>query len=229
MIIEYSTLPRDPTDALEVLLEALIKEIPASNNTLRAYRATQRHKADQITTRLAATLKVAQRVPDPNIRSIAMGNLEPEPDRSLSKIHSDLLSVIDALHASKIDDHFVDPEDVAAFDSAELSDADKGEIRVLMSDARGKVNVAQFLTGKQKRWILYRIGQIEDELYKPLSVFKTFLAAAADMSSLVKTVGEDAEPIAKAIQMARTVTQRKVEGYLELEKPEEQKRIEGPK
>lgn len=50
---------------------------------------------------------------------------------------------------------------------------------------------------------------------------------AYDASRLLRKFGEDAQPIAEAIETARTKTEKHVEGYAKIEADEKPKQIEG--
>jgi len=150
-------------------------------------------------------------------------------EQTLSSLRQKLEGVQDFILAMQFDQHFLDEASIQEFNSVELSKEEKQQIRELLAKARELTETANFLSDNHKRRILLRISEVENELFKEIAGFKAFIVAAAEVSGLVKKVGEDAAPLANAIQEARTITERKVEGYRRIEEAEKPKQLEGPK
>lgn len=129
---------------------------------------------------------------------------------------------------SEFEDHFLNEDEVTEFDKADLTECDKSTIRAHLATARKLTENADFLTEDHKKRVIYRIADVENELFKKVAGYKSFLAAAAETIGLVKKFGEDAKPLAEAIEQARTVTERKVEGYNRIEAEEKPKQLPKP-
>ena len=128
--------------------------------------------------------------------------------------------------AIQLDEHFISNEDAKLFDEAELTIEEKSEIRSLMAEARRLTELAKSLSPTQKRKLLHWISKVEDDLVREKTRFQTFVAAASIVFDLVKKAGNDVKPIAEAISEARTITERKVEGYRQIVDEEKPKQIE---
>tara|TARA_R110000787_G_scaffold11003_11_gene36844 strand:- start:40065 stop:40526 length:462 start_codon:yes stop_codon:yes gene_type:complete len=149
-------------------------------------------------------------------------------DYTIDQIVGNFETALNAVIAHQLDDHFIDQEAVELFGKAELDQDEKTEIRSLMAEARLLVDRSAKLSVTQRKNVLYHVSKIENELHKDKSNFQTFVAAAYDVSGILRRVGDDAQPLADAIQKARTITERKVEGRLEIGQDEEPKQLPKP-
>ncbi|EBA16498.1 DNA topoisomerase IV subunit B [Roseobacter sp. SK209-2-6] len=224
-MFDLKALPRKPEDALSELLIAMLEVVPHTNEKIRELNYKQ---TSEIRLLARAAAIVIQRIDDEDLQEIAKGNLEFEDQQSANEYREDIERVQESLYLSGFEKHFLDQDCISSFDQAKLSDSEKGKIRDLLSKARILTDEADFLSQDHKRRINHRISDVENELYKEISGFKAFLAAAADVSGLVKKFGEDAQPIAEAIETARTVTERKVDGYKKIAEQEKPKSLPKP-
>lgn len=97
-----------------------------------------------------------------------------------------------------------------------------------MAQARALTNLSKTLSDGHKRRVIHRIALVENELYKELSRFGTFMAAAYEISGLARQFGSDVQPIAEAIEKARTITEKKVQGYQQIESDPKPKALPKP-
>ncbi|MDT8329359.1 MAG: hypothetical protein RQ750_18675, partial [Roseovarius sp.] len=75
---------------------------------------------------------------------------------------------------------------------------------------------------------IHKINLAENELFKETVGIQAFFAVAYQASRLVKTFGEDAKPLADAIETARTKTERHVEGYKQIAADKKPKQLPKP-
>lgn len=115
-------------------------------------------------------------------------NLRFSSDKPCKSYKEDIEASLSAILASEFEKHFLPATDVEKFDSVSLSTSEKEELFLLMAEARLLTQKANFLEDNHKNRILHRISDVESELLKDKSNFKTFLAAAADVSGLVKNL-----------------------------------------
>ncbi len=224
-MIDLNTLPKNPEDALEEILKEALKQMPRGDATASRFLKTNRQ--DILFLLRAATI-ASQRVTSPQVKEISGINLQLNDAITLEGLIKNIGNILDALIVEKFDQHFLDNQCIEDYDVVELDESDKSEIRELLAKARKLTENAGFLSEDHKRRIIHRIAGVENELFQKVSGFKAFLVAAADVSNLVKKFGKDAKPIAEAIQTARTITERKVEGYIRIEEEEKPKRLPKP-
>lgn len=227
-MLEISKLPRDPAQALEVVLGHMISRYASNDLEIQQLR-DKRHPLylDLIANHTIAT-KCAQRLSDETVRDLALEFLHYNVDEKLNSVAFKCSKILEAVIAFGLDNHFFPLEDLVTYDRAELTKGEKDEIRQLMAQARKLTLASHDLAEGHKRRISFRISQVENELYKELSTFGTVLAAAYDVSALIRRVGGDAKPIAEAIEKARTITEKKVIGYQQIEAEEKPKSLPKP-
>ncbi|WP_299782270.1 hypothetical protein [uncultured Roseobacter sp.] len=216
-------------EALRVALLHGISATKGGNANFLALKKKNHSIANDLMITFAVINSCASRISDEDLKGIVLQSATTDENSDLSSIRLSLETAVNALVAYNLDDHFLDEADVDAFDYAELNDDEKDEIRTLMSSARFCVNGAKSLLEWQKRNILHHISKIENELLKTKSRFEAFLAAGYEAGELVKRIGEDAQPIASAIQKALTITYRKVEGQQQIEEEAEPKKLPKPR
>lgn len=223
MLIEIKDLPKNPDDALEKVVEAIIDVLPRDNSKFGALSQTSPKVFNDVTVCLIAARQIARRISDNDAKEHALKSFEGVNIQSCIALRNALMSVLDALFASNIGKHFLDHEMKEELDQAVLTQNEKQEIRSLMAEARQLINDASYMSSKHKRNVLYQISKVEDELYKEKTGFAAFLSAGYEAGNLLETYGEKAKPLAKVIQMARTTTARKIVGYQQIEADEKPK------
>lgn len=225
-----SDLPKNPKDAIRVLLIQLLGLLPGTSLKVGDL---ERNTLSQVSMLARIALLTSKRAGDIAFEEIATSNLVVSFDQKCVEYRKDLDQTLDALLILDLDEHFLDNDDIGQYDQAHLSNEEKASVRTSLEEARLLTNAASFLSNDHKKRILHRISRVENELYKEIAGFPAFLAAAAEATGLVKKFGNDAKPLAEAIQLARTTTERKVTGYAQiaadakpkaLPKPEESER-----
>ena len=224
-MINPQDLPRDPIEALRAILAVMIAKT-SGGATIKKLKATGHPLYTKLLIASLSAAKAASHIPDQSIRSQVIKLLALQEELTTDEYRNNIEDCLKLCIAMQFDDHFIDSEEAALFDEAELTDDEKNEIRNLMATARKLTQEADYLQNWQKRNIQFLIAKIENELVRDKTRYQAFLAAAAQMSGLVRTVGEDAQPLANAISEAKTITQRKVEGYKQIAAEEKPKQIE---
>jgi hypothetical protein len=227
-MIDIKTLPKEPIDALTQTLSYCIAEIPRGSASFGTLKKGNHSIATDLILASMIIKKSAARLNDPVLVDLIYQCVQLNESFSVEKTIENFETALNAVIVHQLDDHFIDQDAVALFDSAELNKSEKGEIRELMASARQSVDRSATLSEKQRKNLLYHISKIENELHKEKSSLQTFVAAAYDVSGILKRVGEDAQPIAEAIEKARTITEKRVEGRLEIGRDEEQKKLPKP-
>lgn len=224
-MIELKTLPKNPQDALKVLLQKLISITPDNGATFGQHKVSHKTLTEEIYLTAKAAIIASSRILDDKTKEIASVNLEVLDKSSMKELRKQFEVAFDALLVLEFGQHFLEDEDIADFDHVTLTTNEKSEIREILAKARKLTDEATFLSDDHKRRLIHRISDVENELYKETAGFKSFLAAAADVSGLVRKFGDDAKPLAEAIETARTITEKKVEGYQRIEEQEKPKQI----
>jgi hypothetical protein len=228
-MIDLSKLPRDPIEALIEILQSMISSYGAISESVETLRGVRHPLYLDLVINITIAKKCAIRLPDEALRQLTIDYLTYSDSERMVTISKRSAKILEAIIALKIDDHFLPDGDHESFESAELSIDEKSEIRELMSKARKLTLESQALADGQKRRVCFRIAQVENELYKEHSAFGVFMAAAYEVSNLVRQIGGDVQPIAEAIEKARTVTEKKVSGYQQIEAEQVPKRLPKPK
>lgn len=227
-MLEISKLPRDPAQALEAVLVNMVRQYSGIDITIRELRDKRHPLYLDIITNHTISVKCAQRLADESIRELAIEFLEYKLDDKLNIVAVRSNKILEAVIAFGLDNHFFPIEEIATYDRAKLTKNEKDEIRDLLAQARRLTLASNDLAEAHKRRVNFRISQVENELYKELSTFGTMMAAAYDVSALIRRVGGDARPIAEAIEKARTITEKKVIGYQQIEADEKPKSLPKP-
>ena len=226
-MIKVTELPKDPIDAVVVAVgeaKEALRAFPSSTKVGQV-RGSDSSRFNNVMLACVVAKKAAARVEDLDLKDIIIRACILDNDRTITELFSGFEFAIEAIITHKLDGHFLDYDDEVKFDQAELTLDEKAEIRELMTAARKLVDLSKQMKEWQRRKILHHISKIENELHKEISSFQAFVAAAGEISGLVKKVGEDAQPIAEAVQKARTITERKLEGTLLLEEEDKPKQI----
>lgn len=224
--MDIKNLSKDPMEALRETIERILQVVGNSKTTVELLRDQNHPIAIKLVSATAISKRLASRIDDPTIRELIEQNLNWGDEDTMAEVRERTENVLELLTALEVEEHFIDREDVELFDEAELTNDEKLEIRRLMANARALVDRSEVLKEFQRKNVLYHISKIENELHREKSHFEAFLAAAYQVSSLVKQVGKDVEPIAKAIEKARTITEKRVQGQLQIEKEKAPKKLE---
>lgn len=223
---DLKSLPKVPEQALALLLRDLLEKIPSESKAFDTY---SRNAIADWKIIAKAGLVAARRCSDQDVRSLAEDCLQIVGTEQSRHYVATVERLLELTLASEFDDHFLDEEAIQKFDEANLSTSDIAQIQGYLATARVLAQTADYLSDEHKKRIIFRISKVENELYRPKAGFQAFLAAAAESAGLVEKYGNAAKPLAEAIQMARTTTERKVEGYAAIESEPKPKQIEGPK
>ncbi|MFO7757899.1 MAG: hypothetical protein R6V26_05360 [Roseovarius sp.] len=211
--------------ALKYALTMAISNIGAGNAEIAALKRQNHPIFNKLFVSLTVARSCAKRLQDDELQDQVIRNLQFSDKDTLGNLRGRLEHAFNAVVASQLDDHFIDENAIELFDRAELNREEKFEIRELMAAARRAVDNSDELFERQKQKVLFHIAKIENELHKTKSTFQTFVAAASEVSDLIRKVGEDAQPIADAVQKARTITERKVKGYEQIAAEEKPKQL----
>jgi len=227
-MLDLKSLPKVPEEALSVLLIDLTALVPVSQNTLKSFWAARKESESNVKYLIKAANITAKRVEDKELREFAQNTLIINEAETLEEFGKRIEAVQNFLIAAQFDQHFLDEKSADDFDRVELTESEKASIRELLAKARRLTTDAQYLSAGQKRKVVYHISCVENELFKDISRFNAFIAAAHDVSSFVKQFGKDAKPLAEAIQTAKSIPESKLEGYKRIETEEKPKQITGP-
>jgi len=229
MPLKIDELPKEPSEAFKALALSIRKLIPANSNKKWAeFKTDSRAKSLEIRNQIKMMQITSVRISDTELHEI-MHDLYPiDDDKTLSALDDEIERALDTILATQFTTHFSDDAETIEFDRAEIDSQTRGELFEIMKQARDEVQKADYLSANHKRRLLFRISKVEEEIYKEKAGFGVFLAAASEASDLLKKFGQDAAPLADAIQKARTVTQRKVEGYPQIEKDKSPKQLPAP-
>lgn len=228
-MLNVAELPKDPIEACKVALTRMAAATRAGGARLDQLREGNHPVYNEIFILRMVVAKSVTRLENSEVQDLVRRNLEFAQGETLPSLNAKVELALQAIIAHELDAHFIDDEMESEFDHANLTNDEKAEIRALMAETRQLVDRSDTLPSWARRNVLYHVSKIENELHREQSRYQAFLAAAAQMSGLVKKVGEDAEPIAKRIQEARTITERKVDGLAQIEADEAPKRLPSPK
>ncbi|WP_319546854.1 hypothetical protein [Ruegeria conchae] len=224
-MLNLSELPKEPIAALHKIIVYMMGKSGNGSAQIGKLKQTNHHLFSELLSSSLVAKSAASRVNDEAVRQSIQENLTLKDELSLQQYNAHLTRALSLVLALQFDDHFIDDDLDKEFDQAELSTSEKERIRELMYEARRIIDRATTLPGWARRKMLYHVSKIENELHREISRFQSFIAAASDVSDLVRKFGTDAQPLAEAISEARTITERKVEGYAQIEREAEPKRI----
>ncbi len=227
-MIDIKDLPREPLLAAKYAIDHAISKIGDGKVAVLELKQKNHPLYNELFMALTIARESAKRISRDDLKEQIIRNVDLNERDILPKLRKNLEYAIGAILATEIDEHFINSDEIENFDRAELTDSEKNKIRMLMSEARRLVDLSNSLRDQQKRRVIYFISRIENELHKTKSTFHTFLAAAYEISGLVRQFGEDVQPIADAIEKAKTITEKKVEGYKQISQDERPKQLPKP-
>ncbi len=226
--LKIDELPRDPSAALELALAHGIARCGAGNAKIEDVKKSNFAIYNDLFVTLKIARASAERHSDAEFRSLAGERLQLVLTETMAQVGQRFSQVFEAFLTTNLQDHFLAEDDQKDFDEAALSEDDKITIAKHLDDAREIARNSLVLPAEQIRRICLRIAKAESELFKEKAGYAAFLAAAFEASGLVKQFGKDVQPLADAVEKARTKTQKRVEGYARLEKNEDPKRLPKP-
>lgn len=227
-MINISELPREPLLALQRVVELTIMMLPLGDANLHTFKNQKHPLYLELMTAAKVAQQAASRINVEVDRGAILDYLTLQDSNTLHEIRSRYEKILELIIALQMDDHFFPPDDLISFDQARLDISDKDEIREYLARARTLTHASKVLPDEHKKRIIHRIAQVESELLKDVAGFRAFMAAAYDIAGLARQFGEDVQPIADAIEKARTVTEKKVTGYYQLPEPEKPKQLPSP-
>lgn len=225
-MIDIKSLPKDPVSAFKHLLSAIRQMLPSSGQSIHGLSQSNQSLYDKITILLKYARSMVRRIGDDELTELAERNLKLTKSDTCSKARTRIETVLLAINTIEMDDHFLDAEAVKLYDIATVSSDEREAIREHLNIARDRASKAEFLDDGVRRSFLHKVSLAENELYKAKVGFQAFLAAGFEASRLIRRFGEDAQPIADAIEKARTTTERNVEGYKQIGQEEAPRQIE---
>ena len=225
-MIDITKLPREPIAAFRQLLADTYSLLPASNIKMSEVLRLEQSNYDALVIQLKVAAQVSQRIGDVELTELAQRNLIVSVNDSSATLRKRIASVLDALTVFDMDRHFIGEDEIAEFEEAEIPQDEKQEIRDALQLARELASKATFLTDAHKRSINLKIIRAENELYKEKVGIQAFEAAAYSVGRYLKQFGKDAQPLADAVETARTKTVRHVDGYPKLAMDVPPKQIE---
>jgi hypothetical protein len=227
-MVNVSQLPRDPIQAMEAVLTVMVGSYEGTSSTIHDLRAGRHPLYMDLVTNVTIAKKSAARIQDETVRELAIQFLDFQAEEKLSDFAHRASKVLEAVIALRLDDHYIPLQETIAYDVASLSSSERDDIRQLMAQARALTIASMSLSDGHKRRVIHRIALVENELYKDLARFGTIMAAAYEISGLVRKFGSDIQPIADAIEQARTITEKKVVGYQQIESEPKPKALPKP-
>lgn len=227
-MLDITSLPKVPKDALLVVLNIIADKLEPLEK-IKLLNDYNDHFVDE----LGMDYKIAnwcmQKCEQNDLTEFAAEKLRFERNKLISNAVTEIKAIINYLSLKSLDDHLLSQAEIQKYDRANLSKDEKLEISTHLQAARSYAFNADFLSKSQKKNILYYINRAESELLKEETSFQSFLAAAYMSSSLLNRVGEDAKPLAEAIQIATSKTEASVEGQRKIAAEEKPKQLERPK
>ncbi len=227
-MIDIKSLPKVPSEALLQLVSKALEIVPATGGNLNDLRAKEKLKYDELVVTLSIARKVALRLEDETVRGISLENLEINENLGFIGVRAKFQSVIEGIATLEIDSHFIDEALVEEFDKASIPSEAREEIRSYLQKAKNLAASAGFLTDPVRRSFLHKVSLAENELFKEHVGFQAFLAAAYEAGRLLRVIGNDAKPLAEAVEKARTKTERHVHGYEQIAAEEKPKSLPKP-
>ena len=224
-MIDFSNLPKDPVSALDQVLLDALSMLPANNMKISDIIRQTQPKYDRLVIQLRSALAIATRIGDDEVAELLKRNLYVRRDEGTVDVRNRIQTAINSLVVFKLDRHFIGSDDVGEFDEASVPPAERDDIRACLQNARDLAAKAGFLSDPVRRSFLHKVSLAENELFKEKVGFQAFLAVAYEGSRLLRRYGEDAQPLADAIEKARTKTEAHVSGYKQIEATKKPKQI----
>jgi hypothetical protein len=228
-MIEIDRLPKEPIKALKATLTYLIGRVPATDLTYQQMK-DQNHPAYQDFIVASSVANAAsKRLHNDDLLGVIETCLSPKATQTGKILKVSVERALSAVLAFEMSNHFLNAEDIKEFDEANVPEAERESIRASLNEARNLAARAVFLSDPVRRSFLHKISLAENELFKEKVGIQAFFSVAYEGSRLLNRYGEDAKPLAEAVEKARTSTEKHVSGYQAIEKEDPPKQIEGPK
>lgn len=224
-MIDLKSLPRSPEDAFS----ALLTSIRETTSTHPAGKAIPTQVKIDLINRVRALKNIAPRFSCGELADDVLDlMLKPLRASRTDGMEQNLDNLDDMLLAETMDSHFISEADEEEFERIYWQKKDRAAVQELLSEARRFIQSSDSFDDRQTREILHYLAKVENEVLRPVGNFDAFLAMSCKVSGIVKKIGEDAQPLADAVEKMRTTTQRNITGHEQLEAPEEQKQIAPP-
>lgn len=222
-------LPRDPSSAFKEIISRLLSKC-TGNATVGSLKQKGHSLYSDLVIGTTAAIKAAERMADPQIAEAIISNLRLRDEDNLSICRERFQTALELAISSSFDEHFLDEEAVKDFDQADVPPDTRAEIRACLEEAKRLAASADFLEEKAavKRSFIHKINLAENELFKEAVGIQAFFAVAYEASRFVKQFGKDAQPLADAIETARTKTEKHIGGHKQLQAEEKLKQLPKP-
>lgn len=224
-MIDFAKLPKEPVAAFRQVLFEAGSLLPAKNTKIEQFLQQDQQSYDRLLILLRGAKQIAKRIGDEDVLDIAKRNLVVGLGENSADIKNRIFNTTSALVVFEMDRHFIGSDEIEEFDEAQVPPKERDEIRSYLQRARDLAAKAKFMEDPVRRSFLHKISLAESELFKEKVGFQAFLAAAYEGSRLLRRFGEDAQPIAEAIEKARTKTEAHVSGYKQIQAAEKPKQI----
>lgn len=225
--MDFRNLPRDPSLALTILFEDSIKIIGNTNATYEALQKTSHPTYLNLRSRFSAIKAAALKLGDPNLSPDIIGCLDFQPSIDVQSLKARFEIGLDLAASARLTDHFSRDED-EILNFVEIPEDEREIIRGHLSNAREIAARATFLSDPVRRSFLSNLSKAENELFKSEVGFDRFLVIAGQVSGILRKVGDDAKPLAEAVEQARTKTEKHVTEQRLLTEEEKPKLLSGP-
>ncbi len=210
--MKLEEISRNPIEALEAILLELESVANSWSGDLEDLSKRSKDRYSQIQFCLAAAKRAASYLTDEGLKNTILSNLEFSENPQVPSIARSARICQEGIYIEKLDKHFEDADESDEFNISVLTQDEKAEIRELFASARKMTMEAKEIPDQRKRRIIHFIHKAENELAKDKSTFSYFMAAAYEVSDLTRKFGNDVQPIAEAVEKARTITEKKVTG-----------------
>ena len=228
-MFELSEIPKNPSDALKAIIAKLVAT-NGGNATIGDLKNKGHPLYSDLVIGTTAAMRTAERMSNRQVAETIVANLTLRDGDSIAQAKERFRTALELAVALDFDAHFIDGNSIQEFDQANVPAAERDEIRSFLERAKTLAASADFLKDKEAvlRSFIHKVNLAENELFKETVGIQAFFAAAYQASRLVKTFGEDAQPLADAIETARTKTERHVEGYKQIAAEEKPKQLPKP-
>ncbi|MEM5476702.1 hypothetical protein [Pacificibacter sp. AS14] len=225
-MIDFDSLSKDPSEAILTLSSQILGIVPIERASFDDFRKAEPKAAMNVVLLFKAIFQISPRILDSSIQGFLLVFAQISEGDSLREVREKASAIGDAIVSMKVEDHFLSAKDVEEFEVAEVPQDERENIRAALQNARDLASKASFMSDPLKRSFLVKISKAENELFKEKVGLQAFWAAAYDGTRLLRRFGEDAQPLADAIEKARTSTERYTTGYDQIGMDEPPKQIE---
>ena len=223
-MINFDKLPKEPILAFRSILSDALAHLPARNTQISEFAKANARNFESLIIHLKAARAIAPRVGDSDLTKMSNEKLKSDISETSDVLRERIYDVLNTSFVLDMDRHFFSSDDVALFDEAIIPQNEREDIRAALRTASDLAAKANFMSDPLRRSFLHLVAKAENELFKEKVGIQAFFAVAYEASRFVKQFGQDAKPLAEAIENARTKTERRVEAtqlIAEAEKPKQ--------